>query len=141
MENPSQRLIVWVALFLLTQVSHGLCPPSSRLFIGRCQSQNYLSREVRVPLTASRITLSARGKEEEELPFPLDIDGDTPIIIRGSENDDIDGSIWEDAETGQPPEWLVMKEVGNWIFWSLLCYTVAALLTELFVFYCKLFLG
>ena len=45
---------------------------------------------------------------------PNDEDSETPeIIIRGSENDTIDGSIWEDLETGQPPQWMVMKEVSK----------------------------
>ena len=34
------------------------------------------------------------------------------VIIRGSDSDNIDGSIWEDLETGRPPEIMVMKEVS-----------------------------
>ena len=102
------RRQVLVFLFLLTRVSHGLSPPSSRLFIGDYTSLG----SVVVRVQSTNVALSARSKEgDDELPFPLDLDADTPIIIRGSDNDDIDGSIWEDAETGQPPEWLVMKEV------------------------------
>jgi hypothetical protein len=38
-------------------------------------------------------------------------DMDDVVIIRGSGNDDLDGAIWADIETGQPPQWMVMKQV------------------------------
>jgi hypothetical protein len=38
-------------------------------------------------------------------------DMDDLVIIRGSGNDDLDGSVWADIETGQPPQWMVMKQV------------------------------
>jgi hypothetical protein len=56
---------------------------------------------------------SGRKEDDENDPFfNLDADGEMPVVIRGSDNDDIDGSIWEDIETGQPSELLVMKEVS-----------------------------
>lgn len=35
------------------------------------------------------------------------------VIFRGSDDDELDGAIWEDLESGKPPEWMVMKEVGR----------------------------
>jgi hypothetical protein len=44
-------------------------------------------------------------------------DGATPeVIVRGSDADNIDGSVWEDLETGEPPRWMIMKEVSESVF-------------------------
>lgn len=52
--------------------------------------------------------------EDLEEIFDWDPDsGEQPIIIRGSDADGIDGAIWEDLETGEPPKWMVMKEVSR----------------------------
>ncbi len=58
-----------------------------------------------------KISLGVRDTEEGEVLPSFDPDADELIVIRGSEGDDFDGAIWEDLETGQPPKWLIMKEV------------------------------
>jgi hypothetical protein len=58
-----------------------------------------------------KVTLAVRDTEKEEVLPSFDPDADELIVIRGSEGDDFDGAIWEDLETGQPPKWLIMKEV------------------------------
>ena len=37
--------------------------------------------------------------------------GNNPVIITRGDGDGVDDSIFEDIETGQPPQWMVMKEV------------------------------
>jgi hypothetical protein len=59
------------------------------------------------------LALAARETEEEGPPSSFDPDDEELVIIRGSKSDDIDGAIWEDLESGQPPKWLVMKEVSK----------------------------
>lgn len=56
--------------------------------------------------------LATKDDDAEGDVFKWDGSDEDSIIIRDSEADDIDGSIWEDLETGQPPEWLIMKEVS-----------------------------
>jgi hypothetical protein len=80
---------------------------------------NKPSRSLASTITPRSITFlyasSDNNQEEEEEIFDFNkalADGSTPVFIRGSGNDDIDGSIWEDLETGQPPQWMVMKEVS-----------------------------
>ena len=63
-------------------------------------------------LSRSYVTLlAARDTEEEDSMISLDPDGEELTIFRGSDADDFDGAVWEDLETGQPPKWLIMKEV------------------------------
>jgi hypothetical protein len=38
-------------------------------------------------------------------------DDEMLIIFRGSEDVEIYDALWEDIETGQPPQWMVIKEV------------------------------
>ena len=64
-----------------------------------------------------RILAAKDEDEREEDIFSWDPEsGEDPIIIRGSDADEIDGSLWEDIETGQPPKWLVMKEVSGQVW-------------------------
>jgi hypothetical protein len=42
-----------------------------------------------------------------------DMESETPVLIRAEDMEDIDGSIFEDMDTGKPPEWMVMKEVSS----------------------------
>jgi hypothetical protein len=60
--------------------------------------------------------LWASSDDKESLPNGLESFDSMPVIIRGSEDDDLDDAIWDDIETGQPPEWMVMKEVSQSIF-------------------------
>ena len=73
-------------------------------------SDVWSSRLMMSPRPISSCALSESDKELEDI-FDFDPTAE-PIIIRGSDADDIDGSIWEDLETGEPPKWLVMKEVS-----------------------------
>jgi hypothetical protein len=40
-------------------------------------------------------------------------DSDVPVIVRGFDQDEISDEVWENIETGEPPKWLVMKEVSR----------------------------
>jgi hypothetical protein len=42
-----------------------------------------------------------------------DDDDSAQYIVRGSPEDDIPDQVWEDMQTGQPPQWLVIKEVSS----------------------------
>jgi hypothetical protein len=64
-----------------------------------------------VPLFAS----SSRDKKER--------DKASVILTSSEDGEDIDGSIFENAETGQPPDWMVMKEVSCWTFFPRLVFT------------------
>lgn len=64
------------------------------------------------PSCRPRIFALASGKEDDDEMFAFDLNGEEPVILRGSDSEDIDGAIFEDLETGKPPEWLVMKEVS-----------------------------
>jgi len=39
------------------------------------------------------------------------VDLDQPVIVRGFEQDEISDKAWENIEAGEPPKWVVMKEV------------------------------
>jgi len=55
----------------------------------------------------------------------LDLDKEEMVIFRGSDGDEIDGAVWENIETGQPPQWLVMKEVREYcvdVVWMQMSY-------------------
>ena len=60
--------------------------------------------------------LFASSEEKDEGGFDFDDalqdDEAASVVIKGSEDDSLDGSIWESIETGKPPEWMVMKEVS-----------------------------
>jgi hypothetical protein len=67
--------------------------------------------------------LSSDSNENSQDDDELDLlekafgDGATPeVIVRGSDADNIDGSVWEDLETGEPPRWMIMKEVSESVF-------------------------
>ena len=60
----------------------------------------------------------SQGEEEFDIKKALE-DGSAPVIMRGSASDDLDESIWEDLETGQPPQWVVTKEVSKINHWLL----------------------
>ena len=64
------------------------------------------------------VVLTAREEEEEEEAMSFDPNGEELMIFRGGDGDDIDGAVWEDLETGQPPKWLIMKQVRK----SIVCY-------------------
>ena len=49
---------------------------------------------------------------EDDFDDALQDDEAASVVIKGSEDDSLDGSIWESIETGKPPEWMVMKEVS-----------------------------
>lgn len=43
---------------------------------------------------------------------PDDLEPEYPVIMRAEDAIEIDGSIFEDIESGKPPEWMIMKEVS-----------------------------
>lgn len=109
-EYTIASVLVWM------QVSNGLLPPQTNH--GRsspcCRRYKYriLFREATFPDEC--LTVFASGEDNNEIGSQWNPENDDDrVIIRGSEYDDIDGSIWEDLETGQPPKWLVMKEVSR----------------------------
>lgn len=36
-----------------------------------------------------------------------------PVIVRGFEQDEISDEAWENIDTGEPPKWIIMKEVSR----------------------------
>eukprot|EP00980_Cylindrotheca_fusiformis_P028904 scaffold22672_cov141-Cylindrotheca_fusiformis.AAC.7 len=54
------------------------------------------------------VILSSRKEDVTEI-----MEDENPELFRFEDAEDIDGSIFEDMETGKPPEWLIMKEVCN----------------------------
>jgi hypothetical protein len=40
------------------------------------------------------------------------VDSDMPVIVRGFDEDEISDEAWENIETGEPPKWIIMKEVS-----------------------------
>jgi hypothetical protein len=52
-------------------------------------------------------------KNENLQAFLGGSDDEPPVIRRDSNAPDIDGAIWEDLETGRPPQLLVMKQVSE----------------------------
>jgi hypothetical protein len=78
--------------------------------------RNQLSRCRR--FSRVNVVLTAREEEEEEEEaMSIDPNGKELMIFRGGDGDDIDGAVWEDLETGQPPKWLIMKQVRK----SIIC--------------------
>jgi hypothetical protein len=51
------------------------------------------------------------SKTSEENFFGSGKDGE-PVIFKKGDAPDIDGSIWENVETGRPPQIMVMKQVS-----------------------------
>lgn len=62
--------------------------------------------------------LWASPDDEANVLNEMESSDSMPVIVRGSEEDDLDDATWEDIETGQPPEWMVMKEVSQSIWWK-----------------------
>jgi hypothetical protein len=59
--------------------------------------------------------LWASSDDKENAPNGLGLESSSdsmPVIFRGSEEDDLDDGFWDDIETGQPPKWMVMKQVS-----------------------------
>ena len=64
--------------------------------------------------------LSASSDDKENVPNGLGLESSDsmPVIVRGSEEDDLGDGVWDDIETGQPPQWMVMKEVSQTFWWK-----------------------
>jgi len=54
----------------------------------------------------NRMTLTKLCSKQE------DNDDVEPVIVRGFEQDEISDQAWENIETGEPPKWIIMKEVS-----------------------------
>ena len=75
-----------------------------------------VSTKLKSPSPRVSILLAANNNANDELErriqsFLGDDESVERVVVRGSDTDDIDGAIWEDLETGKPPEIMVMKEV------------------------------
>jgi hypothetical protein len=50
------------------------------------------------------------SKEEDQEEFKFD--PNMPVIMRGSQEDEISDEVWENVDTGEPPNLVIMKEVS-----------------------------
>jgi hypothetical protein len=102
-----------------TMVKRSRCCTTSKHFRTASNFEVIASRfSKRARLWESSSSNNDNNKQDEtNRPNPSDTttlvsgDMDDLVIIRGSGNDDLDGSIWAEIETGQPPQWMVMKQV------------------------------
>jgi hypothetical protein len=93
-----------------------LLPGSSAAFGCTVPSRASL-RSIR-PLLASSENNNNNNNDDDDKEVAFDFskalnkDGsEQPVFIKGSGTEGIDGSIFEDVETGEPPQWMIMKEV------------------------------
>jgi hypothetical protein len=55
-------------------------------------------------------TLYSKEDNNDETSI-IESDSKEPVIVRGFEQGEISDEAWENVETGEPPKWIVMKEV------------------------------
>lgn len=59
-------------------------------------------------------TLYSKEDNNDETSI-IESDSKEPVIVRGFEQGEISDEAWENVETGEPPKWIVMKEVSAFV--------------------------
>jgi hypothetical protein len=90
-----------------------------------------------IPLTQTSLSFSTAAietrwqlyakdeDEEEEFTF----DPNMPVIMRGSQEDEISTEVWENVDTGEPPKSVIMKEVSLVFKYSPSCFSFFKLIS------------
>ena len=89
----------------------GLAPSLNPSFRAKCCNRGFITKpKSGTFFVTSRSSSCTHALSDDKTENSSDPDS-YPVIIRGGEGDEIDDAIWENIETGQPPQWMVMKEV------------------------------
>jgi hypothetical protein len=59
-----------------------------------------------------RLTQTRLCAKDENPKDDFKFDPNMPVIMRGSQEDEISTEVWENVDTGQPPDSVIMKEVS-----------------------------
>jgi hypothetical protein len=96
------------------QVSLPSCRRSTYIMIlPKAAPQRQSRQKFFVQRSFSPLWGSFDDKENVLTELELESSDSMPVIVRGSEDDDLDDALWDDIEGGQPPQWMVMKEVSQ----------------------------
>lgn len=106
-----QAMILTLSLLLLLSSTTAFSPrPMAAFGAPQMLFQPHTTTTVLVASCHQPRSTALASREDQDDIFSLN-GSEEPVLMRGSD-DEIDGSIFEDIETGRPPEWLVMKEVS-----------------------------
>lgn len=95
--------------------------PFARSFSTTVPLVSYVDRRAptrKRPRTNKRADRSKVNSRQIQRLHSKDDNNDTPeesnkpVIVRGFEQDEISDELWENIETGEPPKWIVVKEVS-----------------------------
>lgn len=85
--------------------------PNARGFggivVNHCSS-SILLKQMSLQFSTAKWKLYSKEKDEEEFKF----DPNMPVIMRGSQEDEISDEVWENVDTGEPPKLVIMKQVS-----------------------------